>query len=85
LIFHKRRWKISMRNAIVFILVVLFVLGAGMVIGCKKKEAPTAATASTAVVAPTAAPTLAPTVAPTVAATAGTAKKPEPPKEPEKK
>ena len=70
-----------MRKAIIFLLVAMFVMGALALVGCKKKETPTAATPATATVAPTAAPTPVPTAAPT-ATTAKTAEKPTAEKKP---
>jgi len=64
-----------MRKAFVLILVLMFVLGALALGGCKKKEAPTAETALTAEITPTAAPTPAPTPAPTAKTAAPTAEK----------
>ncbi len=58
-----------MRNLVVFILVALFVLGGLMLVGCKKKEAPTAETVETAAVTPE-------TVAPATPETVGTAEVP---------
>lgn len=71
--FTRRCHPFIMRKAFVLILVLLFVLGALALGGCKKKEAPTAETALTAEITPTAVPTLAPTMAPTVAPTGMTA------------
>ena len=64
-----------MRKAFVLIFVILFVLGALALGGCKKKEAPTAETALTAEITPTALPTAAPTLAPTATTAAPTAEK----------
>ncbi len=74
-----------MRKAIILILVALFVCGALMLVGCKKKEAPTAATATaeTGIAPPP--PTAVPTAVPTAGTAKGTGEKPTAEKTPEKK
>jgi len=74
-----------MRKFIVLILVALFVCGGLMLVGCKKKEAPTASTAKTAETAIAPPPTAAPPTAAPTAGTAKTAEKPTAEKKPEKK